>query len=162
MGRWRRQTLRPGNRTGNVTGAAICDKCRMIGCSACSPRGKSAVTCIALRRGRQVRRRFHLRVLGEIRTTVALRAPAGCIRRMQETHQCPGHGTGVAGVALPRFRNVRHALSVGSRKRIGAVVTVRARPGRSRMVHERRLERYEVGMAGIALCVGRFVVGRLV
>lgn len=122
------------------------------------PRGRRAMAGIALGGRADVGYRLGLGILGKKNTAVASRALA---RRACMVHggRRPGDETAdVAGIALRRGRNVhvRFRLRIG--EIVGTAMTARTLAHRADMVHLRRLESREIGVAAIALLRRRNVV----
>lgn len=113
---------------------------------------------IALGGSADVGYRLGLGILGKKNTAVAGRALASHAR-MAHRGRRPSYETAdVAGIALRRGRDVhvRFRLRVG--EIIGSAMTARTLPNRADVVHLRRLESREIGVAAIALLCGRNMV----
>jgi len=122
------------------------------------PGSRGTMAGIALGGSADVGDRLGLGILGKKNTTVAGRALTRHARMVHRGGR-PGYETAdVAGIALRRGRDVY----VGFRLRVGEIVgtamTTRTLAHRADVVHLRRLESREIGVAAIALLRCRNVV----
>ena len=104
---------------------------------------------------------LRLRVLRQISPVVTARTETGKPRVIHHRWRPGGEAAGVASIALRNGRNVVHYLAKCVGIDIGATVTRGALASGAGMVHARRPECGEVGVAGVALRRGRDMVAGL-